>query len=337
MMTELLQLGPVWLWPVVGLLTGLWLLIRSSDQFVEGSAGVARHLGISPMVIGMVVVGFGTSAPEMVVSAFSAIEGKPALALGNAFGSNIANIGLILGLSALIKPIQVQSTILRRELPLLTGVTLALLVLLMDGMLSRLDGILLVVLFLLTIFLTVWMAVKGPQDELLKSVSEDLPPETVPLRKSVLSLLIGLGLLIASSRMLVWGAVALATMAGVSELIIGLTVVAVGTSLPELASTITAVRKGEHDLAIGNVVGSNLFNTMAVTGIACTIKPFALDPSILRRDFPLMAVLTLSLFVIGYGRGGAGRINRVEGSLLLCSFLCYTGLIVWSVLNQTLP
>lgn len=331
-MTELLQLGPAWLWPVIGLGLGLWVLIRSSDQFVDGSAGVARHLGISPIVIGMVVVGFGTSAPEMVVSAFSALEGKPALALGNAFGSNIANIALILGVTALIKPIQVHSNILRRELPLLTGVTCAMFLLLIDGNLSRTDGFLLIVLFVLAISWTVWIAVKRPHDEMLKNMEEDLPGQKAPLQKSLLNLLIGLVLLMASSRLLVWGAVALATMAGISELIIGLTVVAIGTSLPELASTIAAVRKGEHDLAIGNIVGSNLFNTLAVVGIACTIRPFELDPAILVRDFPLMAVLTLSLFVIGYGRNGNGRINRIEGGILLSSFLFYTAWLLWVVL-----
>jgi cation:H+ antiporter len=334
MMTEILQWGPAWLWPVIGVAIGLWVLIRSSDQFVDGAAGVARHLGISPIVIGMVVVGFGTSAPEMIVSVFSALEGKPALALGNAFGSNIANIGLILGLSALIKPIQVHSNILRRELPLLSGVTLALFLLLMDGDLSRMDGMLLIILFILAISWTVWMAVKGPQDELLQNVVADLQVQAGTIQKSVLNLLIGLVLLMASSRLLVWGAVELATMAGVSELIIGLTVVAIGTSLPELASTIAAVRKGEHDLAIGNVVGSNLFNTLAVVGIASTIRPFDLDPAILVRDFPLMSVLTLSLFIIGYGRNGKGRINRTEGALLLSSFLCYTLWLVWGVLHQ---
>lgn len=332
-MTELLQLGPVWIWPVIGVMGGLWILIRSSDQFVDGAAGVARHLGISPIIIGMVVVGFGTSAPEMVVSAFSALEGKPSLALGNAFGSNIANIGLILGITALIKPIQVHSKLLSRELPLLSGVTVGLLLLLGDGRLSRLDGILLMLIFAAAITWTVWIARKRPDDELLQNADADLRGRGKPLRSSVLHLIVGLLLLMASSRLLVWGAVELATMAGVSELIIGLTVVAVGTSLPELASTIAAVRQGEHDLAIGNVVGSNLFNTLAVVGIACTIKPFDLDPEILTRDFPVMTVLTLSLYLIGYGRNGRGRINRIEGGLLLGSFAGYTAWLIQLVLG----
>ncbi len=333
-MSEILSWGPAWLFPVLALFGGLWLLIKSSDVFVEGASGIARHLGISPIVIGMVIVGFGTSAPELVVSAFSALEGKPVLALGNAFGSNIANIALILGITSLVIPIQVHSNILRRELPLLTAVTLVALAVIADGSLSRLDGILLICVFLVAMSWTVWISFKRPQDELLKTLAVDpaLPPSNV--QKSLGQLLVGMLVLLVSSRGLVWGAVELATMAGVSELIIGLTVVAIGTSLPELASTLMAVRKGEHDMAIGNVVGSNLFNTLAVVGIAGTIHPFGLEPEILQRDFPFMLLLTVSLFIFGWGRKGKGRINRIEGGLLLLSFLIYTGLLIRSVLGS---
>ncbi|WFB35632.1 calcium/sodium antiporter [Kiritimatiellota bacterium B12222] len=331
-MTEWLHAGPDWLMPLLALFGGLYVLIRSSDRFVDGAAGVARHLGISPIVIGMVIIGFGTSAPEMVVSAFSALEGKPALALGNAFGSNIANIGLILGISALICPIQVHSNILRRELPLLTGLTLITFLVLRDGVLSRMDGVLLLVLFVASMAWTVWISFQGPQDELIHSVTDEATVAPVALSKSVRDLILGLVLLVVSSRILVWGAVDLATLAGVSELIIGLTVVAIGTSLPELASTIAAVRKGEHDMAIGNVVGSNLFNTLAVVGIASTIQPFTLDKEIITRDFPLMAIMTVSLFLIGWGRNGKGRINRFEAALLLSTFVGYTGWLVWGIL-----
>ncbi|MDF3129633.1 calcium/sodium antiporter [Kiritimatiellaeota bacterium B1221] len=334
-MSEILSWGPAWLFPVLALFGGLWLLIKSSDVFVEGASGVARHLGISPIVIGMVIVGFGTSAPEMVVSAFSALEGKPALALGNAFGSNIANISLILGVTSLVIPIQVHSNILRREFPLLTGVTLISLGLIADGELSRMDGVILIGVFVASMSWTVWLSFRRPQDELLQTLSEEMPPAgSSPMRKSLGQLVLGMVVLLISSRALVWGAVALATMAGVSELIIGLTVVAIGTSLPELASTLTAVRKGEHDMAIGNVVGSNLFNTLAVVGIAGSIHPFGLDAEILQRDFPFMLILTVSLFVFGWGRKGRGRINRIEGGIYLLSFLIYTGLLIRSVLGS---
>lgn len=331
-MTDFLSWGPDGLIPVIALLGGLWVLILSSDLFVEGAVGVANHMGISPIVIGMVIVGFGTSAPEMIVSTFSAIEGKPSLALGNAFGSNIANIGLILGITAIIQPILVHSNILRRELPLLTGLTVFSFLLLMDGFLSRVDGFLLLISFICALGWTVWISYKRPHDAIIQTVAGDVTEIKVPLSKSLGRLIIGLALLITSSRILVWGAVELALMAGISELIIGLTVVAIGTSLPELASTIAAVRKGQHDLAIGNVVGSNMFNTMAVVGIASSIAPFSLDNEILTLHFPVMAVLTLSLFVIGWGRKGSGRVNRVEGAGLLISFVAYTIFIALSVL-----
>jgi len=301
---------------------------------VDGSAGLARIFGISPLVIGMVIVGFGTSAPELVVSGFSAVDGKPALALGNAYGSNIANVAFILGTTALIIPIRVTSKLLRRELPLLCGVTLLSFFLLWDLELSRMDGLIMLAVFVLTMGFTVWLALKRPEDDLLKEMKSELPEEPGTKGKAVLNLLLGLILLMVSSRILVWGAVELAVLARVSELIIGLTVVAIGTSLPELASTLAAVRKGEHELAMGNVVGSNMFNTLAVVGVAATIHPFPLEPGILERDFRVMSLLTLSLFIVGWGRKGAGRINRWEGGFLLSVFLGYTGWLVAQVLQS---
>jgi cation:H+ antiporter len=284
------------------------------------------------MVIGMVIVGFGTSAPELVVSAVSALEGRPSLALGNAYGSNIANIALILGTTALLFPIRVRSKVLRRELPLLTAITLVSYFVIVNLQISRLDGLILLVAFALAMGGTLWMAIKRPDDQMLTDVTSELEKESVGLGTSVFQLVLGLVLLLVSSRVLVWGAVELAELANVSELIIGLTVVAIGTSLPELASTIAAVRKGEHDMAIGNIVGSNLFNTLAVVGIASSIHPFVLDEEILTRDFPVMALLTLSLFAAGWGWKGTGRISRWEGALFLAAFVGYTGWLVAGVL-----
>jgi cation:H+ antiporter len=314
-------------------IAGLVVLIWSSDRFVEGSASIARHLGMSPMVIGMLIVGFGTSAPELVVSAVSALDGRPSLALGNAYGSNIANIALILGATALLFPIRVRSKVLRRELPLLTAITLISYFLIEDLHISRMDGLILLVVFVISMGGTLWMAIKRPDDQMLTDVTNELEKESVGLGTSIFHLTLGLVLLLVSSRVLVWGAVELALLANVSELIIGLTVVAIGTSLPELASTIAAVRKGEHDMAIGNVVGSNLFNTLAVVGIASTIRPFNLDPEILTRDFPVMGLLTLSIFVAGWGWKGSGRICRWEGALLLAAFVGYTGWLVAQVVG----
>jgi cation:H+ antiporter len=322
----------IWLLPTLAVAGGVWILIWSSDRFVQGAAGIASFYNLSPLVIGIVIMGFGTSAPELVVSISSAVDGNPALALGNAYGSNIANIGLILGFTAILHPIQFCSSILRKELPLLTLVTFISFAVIYDLQLSLLNGFFLLVVFAGALMVTVRLSLKSPDDELIKRIKDEVPAESVNMKTSVRRLVTGLVLLMLSSRFVVWGAVELATLAGVSELIIGLTVVAIGTSLPEMASTLSAVRKGEHDMAIGNVVGSNLFNTLAVVGLAGTIRPFSLDSEVLHRDVPVMSFLTLSLFLIGWGRKGKGRINRFEGAFLLSCFIGYTLWLLKSVL-----
>ncbi|BEH15879.1 MULTISPECIES: calcium/sodium antiporter [Marinobacter] len=308
----------------LAILAGLALLVWSADRFVEGSAATAGHFGMPPLLIGMVVVGFGTSAPEMVVSALAASQGNPGLALGNAYGSNITNIALILGITALLAPIAVHSQVMRKELPILALVTLAAAWLLFDGELSRLDAAGLLVLFALLLGWSIWSGMRKNDDAFATEMDAELAAHPMPIRKAILWLVVGLLLLIISSRILVWGAVDLATRFGVSDLVIGLTIVAIGTSLPELASSIIAARKGEHDLALGNILGSNLFNTLAVVGIAGTIAPMAVADEVLMRDIPVMVGLTLALFVLGYGFRGPGRINRLEGAGLLAVFIGYT-------------
>lgn len=303
---------------------GLTLLVWSADRFVEGSAITASHFGMPPLLVGMVVVGFGTSAPEMVVSALAATQGNPGLALGNAYGSNITNIALILGITAVISPIAVHSQVMRKELPILALVTLFAIWQLLDGNLSRMDAGGLLLLFAVLLGWSIWTGMKKPQDALAGEVSAELVEHAMPIRKAVFWLVAGLILLIISSRILVWGAVDLATAFGVSDLIIGLTIVAIGTSLPELASSVIAARKGEHDLALGNILGSNLFNTLAVVGIAGMIAPMEVAGEVLVRDLPVMAGLTFALFILGYGFRGPGRINRVEGALLMSAFVAYT-------------
>jgi cation:H+ antiporter len=311
---------------------GLALLVWSADRFVDGAAATARHLGMPSLLIGMVVVGFGTSAPEMVVSALASLQGNPGIALGNAYGSNIANIALILGLTALISPIVVHSQILRKELPVLTAVSLLAAAQLWDGHLSRLDAAVLLGVFAALMGWTIVQGLRERSDSLGVEMEQELVTYSMPLSRAIIWLVVGLVLLIVSSRILVWGAVSIAQALGVSDLIIGLTIVAIGTSLPELASSLIAVRKGEHDLALGNIVGSNLFNTLAVVGIAGAIHPLDVPPEVLTRDMAVMGALTLSLFVIGYGfRGRQGRINRVEGAALLTVFLGYTGYLVSTV------
>jgi len=314
--------------PVFALLAGIALLAFAADRFVDGAAAAARHARMPPLVIGMLVVGFGTSAPEMVVSGFAAHAGNPGIALGNAYGSNITNIGLILGLSALLAPVAVRSRVLRRELPVLAAVTLLAFALARDGGLSRADAWVHLGVFAGLIAWSVLQAVRQRGDSFGVEVAAELRERTMPLGRALFWLSAGLVLLVAGSRVFVWGAVELARGLGVSDLVIGLTIVALGTSLPELASSVAAARKNEHDIALGNVLGSNLFNTLAVVGIAGAIRPFPVAPEVLFRDFPIMAAFTLAIFALGFGLRGPGRINRPEGALLLAAWIGYTAWLV---------
>ncbi|NCA68979.1 MAG: calcium/sodium antiporter [Sphingobacteriia bacterium] len=312
---------------------GLALLVWSADRFVDGAAATARHLGMPPLLIGMVIIGFGTSAPEMVVSAFAALQGNPGIALGNAYGSNITNIGLILGLTALISPIAVHSSVVRKELPILIAVTLLAVALLLTGEITRLDAWIFLGVFAVLMAWSIWQGLRQRSDALSGEVTESLDQEQMALSRALFWLLLGLIVLVLSSRVLVWGAVEIALQLGVSDLIIGLTVVAIGTSLPELASAIAAARKGEHDLALGNIIGSNLFNTLVVVGIAGAIQPMVVPPEVIWRDMLVMGLLTLLLFVVSYGFRGPGRINRLEGLLLLLCYLGYLGYLISTVIR----
>lgn len=316
---------------IAAVIFGLILLVWSADKFVEGAAATARHFGMPALLIGMVIVGFGTSAPEMVVSALASSQGNPGIALGNAYGSNITNIALILGITALISPIAVHSQVLRKELPILAIITFAAAWQLWDGNLSRMDAVVLLLIFAGLMGWTIWQGMQKKTDQFGTEMDEELEQNQLPIKQAVFWLVIGLVLLILSSRVLVWGAVEIATSLGVSDLIIGLTIVAIGTSLPELASSVIAARKGEHDIALGNIIGSNLFNTLAVVGIAGSIAPMAVSQELLYRDVMTMIVLTLSLFVFGYGFRGQGRINRIEGGILLSAYVAYTVYLITTV------
>ena len=312
----------------IAIVFGLALLVWSADRFVEGAASTARHFGMPPLLIGMVIVGFGTSAPEMVVSALAASQGNPGLALGNAYGSNITNIALILGITALISPIVVHSQVLRKELPILTAVTALAAWQIVDGEITRLDAMILLAVFAGLMAWTIRQGLQKKEDAMTAEIEQELTTHAMPIRRACFRLLVGLVLLILSSRILVWGAVEIAQGFGVSDLIIGLTIVALGTSLPELASSVIAARKGEHDIALGNILGSNLFNTLAVVGIAGVIHPMQVGPEVFNRDMLVMAALTLSLFILCYGFRKAGRINRPEGAVLLVCYLGYTAYLI---------
>ncbi|MFW5432237.1 MAG: calcium/sodium antiporter [Methylophilaceae bacterium] len=321
---------------IVLIVIGLGLLVWSADLFVDGAAAVARSLGMSTLLVGMIVIGFGTSAPEMSVSVLAAMQGNPGIALGNAYGSNIANIALVLGATALISPIVVRSQVLKKELPILLGVTFLAYFHLQDGQITRLEALIeLVVLLLVFTWMTIQSRQQTSQRDALETELEGELEDVKPL-KAWGFLIVGLVLLVISSRMLVVGAVDIAQTLGVSDLIIGLTVVAIGTSLPELAASIAAARKGEHDLAVGNVIGSNLFNTLAVVGLAGAIHPMQVPAEVLSRDWMLMFLLTVLLFVLGYGRKirGEKSISRLGGGLLVAIYIGYTLYLIASVIQN---
>jgi cation:H+ antiporter len=309
-------------------LIGFILLMWGADRFVIGAASTARNLGVPPLLIGLTLVGMATSGPEIFVSVTASLAGDPALAAGNAIGSNIANIGLVLGMTALIMPISVRSATLRRELPTLLAVTLIMTMVFINLELGRLEGFLLMGTLVLVLY---WLVVlgsrSGASDPIALEYATEIPRD-IPMRKALSWLTIGLVVLLTGSNLLVWGAQNLAIEFGVSELVIGLTVVAIGTSLPELAVSIVSVFKGEHDMAIGNIIGSNLFNSLAVVGIAGIIHPAVYERELLTAHLPVMIGLTLALFLMTYNFGGSSRIRRVEGALLLAAFLGYHGWLV---------
>ena len=307
----------------LAVLGGFALLVWSAERFVMGASALARDLGVSPLVIGMTIMGFGTSAPEMLVSGIAAANGNPAMGIGNALGSNIANIGLVLGATALIMPMAVGSRILRREYPVLFAITLLAGLLMLDGELGRLDGAILAMGTLVLVSWLIWVG-KHPRDtDPLLTEFETEIPTGISVPRALFWTLLGLVILVLSSRLLVWGAVGIARDLGVSDLVIGLTIIAIGTSLPELAASVMSALKKEHDMAIGNIIGSNMFNLLAVLALPGLIHPGILEHAVLQRDYPAVVTFTIALFIIAYGFKGPGRINRLEGAMLLSGFAAY--------------
>jgi len=307
---------------VMAIIIGFGLLVWGAERFVHGAAAIARNFGVAPLIIGLTVVGIGTSAPEILISIVAASQGNPALAVGNALGSNITNIALVLGITAIVMPLTVKSETLRREYPIMFIVMLLALMLVMDGHLGQIDGLILISGLFVMLFWMIQQGKKQKRDPMEKEFEQEIPK--ISSQKAFLWLTIGLILLIISSRGLVWGSVNIAKAAGISDLVIGLTIVAIGTSLPELAASIMSALKKEHDIAIGNIIGSNMFNLLVVFGIPGLMSPHVVDPSILERDFPFMIGLSIALFIMAYGfKNKHGRINRFEGSLLLGGYMTY--------------
>ena len=309
---------------------GLAILVYGADIFVVGAAGLARQLGMPPLIIGLTIVGFATSAPEIMAGSVSAWQGKTAIAIGNALGSNIANIGLVLGISALLLPVTVASGTLKREYGLMLLSVLLAFLLMLDGHLSRVDAALLLGALLLFIGAIVWIAKNSRQDDPLQAeFSQAVTGAATPAAAS-LKLLAGLALLLAGAELLIRGAVYIAGALGVSELVIGLTIVAIGTSLPELAASIVSIIRKEADIAIGNIIGSNMFNMLAVLGIPGLIQPAYFERAVLLRDFPAMSGLCLLLGILVFITG-AGRLRRADGALLFLCFAAYQCILFWQV------
>ena len=320
----------MWL-AVIAVLIGLAILVWSADVFIDGATALAKKLNVPSFLIGVIILGLGTSAPEMVVSVLAALEGSPELALGNAYGSNIINIALVLGATALISPIIIHKGIIKRDLPILLIITALAAWQLRDGQLSIVDGLVLLALLVVVLGIQIVLSVREGSSHKVDDIDDNkiIEHSTADNEPSLLrglwALFLGLTMLVASSRAIVWGAVELATLWGLSELIIGLTIVAVGTSLPELVASLSAARKGEHDMALGNIIGSNIFNTLGVVGLAAVIVPISASPIILSRDVLAMSAITLLLVVLC----GAAFIRhrpfgRGSGAALMLFFVGYT-------------
>jgi cation:H+ antiporter len=309
-------------------IAGLVLLIWGADRFVHGAAATARNLGVAPLLIGLTIVAFATSAPEILVSVVAALQKEPGLAFGNAIGSNIVNIGLVLGMTAMIRPIRLESATLRREMPALLAVSLLTVSLFLDTFLSRIDGI---VMLTGLVIVMVWLARLGMRSAANDPIAMDYEaeiPTDVSMPMAIVWLVVGLGTLLVGAELLVDGAIGIAKMLGVSEVVIGITIVAFGTSLPELAVSLASALKGEYGLAIGNIVGSNIFNLLAVIGIAATIEPSALAPSVLSLHIFVMVAFTLVLFAMTYDYDGKAQLSRLEGLALFIAFVAYDGYVI---------
>lgn len=321
---------------LAAIIVGFVLLVWGADRFVLGASGIARNLGVSPLIIGLTIVGFGTSAPEILVSGVAAYDGNAGLGIGNALGSNIANIGLVIGVTALMTPLLVQSNVIRREFPVLFVVMILVLFLIWDGELGRVDGTVLLCCMTFLILLMVKVARSSQaKGDPLEAEFEMEVPDTLPTGKSVMWFVVGLVVLLVSSKVLVWGAVNIAQMMGVSDLVIGLTIVAIGTSLPELAASVAGALKNEHDIAIGNIIGSNMFNLLAVLAMPGLIAPGEVAAEVYSRDYPLMFALTVMLLIMAYGMKGPGKITRFEGGVLLSTYVGYMAWLYMAEVAQT--
>jgi cation:H+ antiporter len=307
---------------------GLALLIWGADRFVHGAAAMARNLGVAPLMIGLTIVSFATSAPEILVSVVAALRDEPELAIGNAIGSNIANIGLVLGATALIRPIELKSATLRREMPALLAVSLLTVALFLDSVLNRIDGFVLLTGLVIVVIWLVRLGLRSSASDPMQADFEAEIPKDMRTKVAVVWLVIGLASLLWGADLLVDGAISIARELGVAEVVIGVTLVALATSLPELAVSVVSAVRGEYGLAIGNIVGSNIFNLLAVVGVAAAIQPAILPPTVLSLHIFVMVAFTLVLFAMTYEYDGRGAISRFEGFMLIAAYLAFSTYVV---------
>jgi cation:H+ antiporter len=319
---------------IIAVSLGLVLLVWSADSFVDGAAIIARNLGVSTLIIGITIIGFGTSAPEILISLFSVFDDTPDLAIGNAIGSNIANIGLILGATALFIPLSFTSKLINREFPILLLATTLMVWVLWDTKLSFTDGVLLLGFLTLSLGYLVRFSKTDKNDPVSLELDQEIPRD-VSTAQALIRTSIGIVVLVASSKLLVWGAVNIATYLGISELIIGLTIVALGTSLPELAAAIAGARRGEPELVLGNVIGSNMFNSLAVIGLPAILTDFTVSPIAIFRDLPVMVGLTIFMYLLSrFPRASFCSITRLKGLALLSIFMLYQFALFYHVVAK---
>ncbi len=321
------------LYPVLAVVFGVAALVWSADRFVHGAAAMAKNFGVSVFIIGLTVVAFGTSAPEIVISTSASLEGSPELAIGNAIGSNIANVGLILGITALFGALPIQRQTIREDLPILLVITLVAGGLLYDMKLDQIDGVILLVMLLAYLYFLIRhkKTTEGTEEEdvFLAEIEEEIEDEHLTNAQASFKFITGLIVLLGSAKLMVWGAQEIALAMGISEAIIGLTLVALGTSLPELAASISSVTKGHHDLAIGNIIGSNVFNLLTVLPMPALLAPSVLELEIFSRDYALMLTLTLLLLILPF-LGKRNHITAVKGIFLLSLYVAYYAVLYQS-------
>jgi cation:H+ antiporter len=309
-------------------IVGLLLLIWGADRFVHGAAATARNLGVAPLLIGLTIVALATSAPEILVSLVAALQGEPDLAVGNAIGSNIANIGLVLGIVTILRPVELKSATLRREMPALLAVSLLTVSLFLDSYLSHVDGLVLLAGLVIVMIWLTRLGIRSSATDPLQAEFDAEIPKHMSMRVALFWLLVGVATLLLGAKLMVDGAVDIAAALGVSEVVIGITMVAIATSIPELAVSAVSAFRGEYGLAIGNIVGSNIFNLLAVIGVAASIQPAALPPSVLSLHLFVMVAFTLVLFAMTYEYEGRGQITRLEGVALISAYIAYQAYVV---------